>query len=77
MKNLSQALNETLNKEIEYLIQYAKSKSSTYGEVRKLIRELDWNSRDRMTSFVAQEANKRLQEEIDELPILKGERNDA
>lgn len=67
MKNLSQALN----KEVESVLRYVKSKSSTYGEARKLISELDWGSRDRLKSLVAQEVSRRLQEEIDKLPIQK------
>lgn len=67
MKNLSQVFN----KEVESVLRYVKSKSSTYGEAKQLIKDLDWGSRDSLKSLVAQEVSRRLQEEIDKLPIQK------
>jgi hypothetical protein len=64
-------IRKILNQEVVRTISEVKSKSTTYGEARKIIEDLDWGSKDELKTLVARMAHKRLQAEMDELPIQK------
>lgn len=66
-----QKLLKVFERETEKLLTEIKSKSKTYGEAKKLIQEMAWDRSSPLKSFVISEVERKLQAEMNKIPIQK------
>jgi hypothetical protein len=69
---LMRNIEEKVNEEIERVFGEIKTQSSTYAEAKKLASGLYFSTKNRFEAFIFSEIQRKINEEIDILPIKKG-----
>lgn len=66
---MPQTFKELGEQEVNTLVNRAKAESSTYGEAKKYLQKLDWETRDPIELLIVKEAQKKLMAETDLIKI--------
>jgi len=68
---MENSFKQMLDIEINKVLEFVKSKSSTFGEAKKLLSDLDYEAKEKHQAFIVSEAKRILNEEIDKTIIKK------